>query len=229
MAPSLAGAWSGFVWALRRDLRVAARSSAESLVVLGFFFVVVTLFPLGVGPDPRILQLIGAGVIWVCAMLACLMSLHRLFAADFADGTLEQMLLGAMPIHAIVYGKIGAHWLTTGWPLMLCTPLAGMQFGLSAAETGVLLLTLALGTPVLSLLGGIMGALTLGLRGGGALLALLLLPLYVPVLVFGVGAVDSYAAGLGIEGHVSILGAELIVALVGAPAAIVAAVRIAID
>ena len=223
------GAWAGFVWGLRRDLRLAVRSIAEVLVVLGFFFVVVTLFPLGVGPDPRILQLIGAGVIWVCAMLACLMSLTRLFAADLADGTLEQMLLAEMPFGAIVCGKIGAHWLTTGWPLMLCTPLVGVQFGLDAGEVGVLLLTLALGTPVLSLIGGIMGALTLGLRGGGALLALLLLPLYVPVLIFGVGAVDSYSAGLGIEGHLSILGAELIVALVGAPLATAAAVRIAID
>ena len=227
--PVDAGVLAGFAWGLRRDLRLALRSSAEVLVVLGFFFVVVTLFPLGVGPDPRILHLVGAGVIWVCAMLACLMSLHRLFAADFADGTLEQMLLADMPIHAIVCGKIGAHWLTTGCLLMLCTPLVGVQFGLSVAETVVLLVTLALGTPVLSLLGGIMGALTLGLRGGGALLALLLLPLYVPVLIFGVGAVDSYTAGSGIEGHVSILGAELIVALVGAPPAIVAAVRIAID
>ena len=224
-----AGAWSGFVWGLRRDLRLAVRSIAEVLVVLGFFFVVVALFPLGVGPDPRLLQLIGAGAIWVCAMLACLMSLTRLFAADFADGTLEQMLFAELPFGAIVCGKIGAHWLTTGGPLMLCTPLVGVQFGLDAAEVGVLLLTLALGTPVLSLIGAIMGALTLGLRGGGALLALLLLPLYVPVLIFGVGAVDSYSAGLGIEGHLSILGAELIVALVGAPLATAAAVRIAID
>src|SRR5690606_38111706 len=180
-------------------------------------------------PEPAILRTIGAGVIWVCAMLASLVSLHRLFGTDFADGTLEQMLLAEMPMPAIVCGKIGAHWLTTGAPLMLCTPLVGVQFGLGAAEVAVLLLTLALGTPVLSLLGGIMGALTLGLRGGGALLALLLLPLYVPVLIFGVGAVDAFGAGLGIEGHLSILGAELIVALVGAPLAAAAAVRIAID
>jgi heme exporter protein B len=228
-AEPTAGAWAGFAWGLRRDLRLALRSSAEVLVVVAFFFVVVSLFPLGVGPEPRILQLIGPGIIWVCAMLACLMSLHRLFAADFADGTLEQMLLADMPFAAIVCGKIGAHWLTTGWPLMLCTPLVGVQFGLSAGEVGVLLLTLLLGTPVLSLIGGIMGALTLGLRGGGALLALLLLPLYVPVLIFGVGAVDAYSSGLGIEGHLSILGAELLAALVGSPLAAAAAVKIAID
>jgi heme exporter protein B len=227
--PLEAGVLAGFAWGLRRDLRLGLRSSAEVLVVLGFFFVVATLFPLGVGPDPRILESIGAGVIWVCAMLASLMSLHRLFAADFADGTLEQMLLAAMPFPAIVCGKIGAHWLTTGWPLMLATPLVGVQFGLDAGAIGVLLLTLAIGTPVLSLLGAIMGALTLGLRGGGALLALLLLPLYVPVLIFGVGAVDAYSAGLGIEGHLSVLGAELMIALVGSPLAAAAAVKIAID
>ncbi len=227
--PVDAGVLAGFAWGLRRDLRLALRSSAEVLVVLGFFFVVVTLFPLGLGPDPVVLKSIGAGVIWVCALLAGLVSLNRLFGADFADGTLEQMLLAPMPFPAIVCGKIGAHWLTTGWPLMLATPLVGVQFGLDAGEIGVLLLTLAVGTPVLSLIGGIMAALTLGLRGGGALLALLLLPLYVPVLIFGVGAVDSYSAGLGIEGHLSVLGAELQIALAGSPLAAAAAVKIAID
>lgn len=224
-----AGVWAGFAWGLRRDLRLSARSSAEVLVVLGFFLIVVTLFPLSVGPDPRVLHRIGAGIIWVCATLACLLSLHRMFALDFADGSLEQMLFGAMPFPSIVAGKVGAHWLTTGCPLLLCTPLVGLQFGLSGGEIGVLVLSLAIGTPVLSLIGGIMAALTLGLRGGGALLALLLLPLYIPLLVFGVGAVDSYAAGMGIEGHFSVLGAELLLALVGAPFATAAAVRTAID
>jgi heme exporter protein B len=226
---SEAGAWAGFAWGLQRDLRLSARSSAEVLVVLGFFFIVVTLFPLGVGPDPRILHRIGAGIIWVCATLACLLSLHRMFALDHADGALEQMLFAAMPLPSIVAGKIGAHWLTTGCPLILCAPLVGLQFGLSGGEIGVLLLSLALGTPVLSLIGGIMAALTLGLRGGGALLALLVLPLYIPLLVFGVGAVDSYAAGTGVEGHFSVLGAELLAALVGAPLATAAAIRTAID
>ena len=224
-----AGAWAGFTWGLRRDLRLAARSSTEVLVVLAFFFVVVTLFPLAVGPEPRTLQTLAAPIVWVCAMLACLLSLSRLFASDLADGTLEQMALAQMPFTAIVCGKIGAHWLTTGWPLILCTPLVGVQFGLGWAELGVLLATLALGTPVLSLLGGIMSALTLASRGGAALLALLALPLYVPVLIFGVGAVDSYSAGLGVEGHLSILGAELLVALVAAPLATAQALRIVID
>jgi len=223
------GVLAGFAWGLKRDLRLGARSSAEILVVLGFFLLVVMLFPIGVGPDPRILQRIGAGIIWVCATLACLLSLHRMFALDFADGTLEQMLFGAAPFTSLIAGKIAAHWLTTGAPLIACVPLVGVQFGLSAGEIGVLALTLALGTPVLSLIGAIMSALTLGLRGGGALLALLLLPLYIPVLVFGAGAADAYAAGLGIEGHLSVLGAELIVAAVGAPFATTAALRIAID
>ncbi len=224
-----AGAWAGFAWGLRRDLRLSARSSAEVLVVLGFFLIVTTLFPLSVGPDPRILHRIGAGIIWVCATLACLLSLHRMFALDFADGSLEQMFFAAMPLPSIVAGKIGAHWLTTGCPLMVCAPLVGLQFGLDRGEIAILLLSLLLGTPVLSLIGAIMAALTLGLRGGGALLALLLLPLYIPLLVFGVGAVDAYAAGLGVEGHFSVLGAELLLAVVAAPIATAAALRTALE
>lgn len=223
------GVSAGFAWALGRDIRLGMRSIAEILVVLGFFFIVATLFPIGVGPDPRVLARIGAGIIWVCATLACLLSLARMFAADYADGALEQMLFGQAPFEAIVAGKIAAHWVTTGCPLLLCAPLVGVQFGLSAGEIGVLLLSLTLGTPVLSLIGAIMAGLTLGLRGGGALLALLLLPLYIPVLVFGAGAVDAYAAGSSIEGHLSVLGAELILALIGAPFATAAAVRTAID
>jgi heme exporter protein B len=223
------GVWAGFAWGMRRDLKLGTRSLAELLVVLGFFFIVAILFPIGVGPDPRVLHRIGAGIIWVCAALACLLSLARLFAADYSDGALEQMLFARAPFAAIVAGKIAAHWLTTGLPLMLCAPLVGLQFGLGPGEIVVLLSSLAVGTPVLSLIGAIMAALTLGLRGGGALLALLLLPLYVPVLVFGAGAVDAHAAGLGIEGHLSILGAELILALIGAPFAAAAAVRIAIE
>jgi heme exporter protein B len=223
------GVRAGFGWALSRDIRLGMRSLAEILVVLGFFFIVATLFPIGVGPDPRVLARIGAGIIWVCAALACLLSLTRMFTADYVDGALEQMLFSSAPFEAIVAGKIAAHWVTTGCPLLLCAPLVGIQFGLSAGEIGMLLLSLALGTPVLSLIGAIMAALTLGLRGGGALLALLLLPLYIPVLVFGAGVVDAYAAGLGIEGHLSVLGAELILALVSAPIATAAALRTAID
>jgi heme exporter protein B len=226
---SEAGVIAGFVWGMKRDLRLSTRSSAEVLVVLAFFFIVVTLFPLSVGPDPKILHRIGAGIIWVCATLACLLSLHRMFALDHVDGSLEQMLFGPMPFSSIVAGKIGAHWLTTGCPLIVCAPLVGVQFGLSGGEIGVLLISLVVGTPVLSLIGAIMAALTLGLRGGGALLALLVLPLYIPLLVFGVGAVDSYAAGMDVDGHFSVLVAELLVALVGAPLATAAALRTAMD
>lgn len=223
------GVGGAFGWALARDIRLGMRSIAEILVVLGFFFIVATLFPIGVGPDPRVLARIGAGIIWVCATLACLLSLARMFTADHADGSLEQMLFARAPFEAIVAGKIAAHWVTTGCPLLVCAPLVGVQFGLSAGEIGVLLLSLALGTPVLSAIGAIMAGLTLGLRGAGALLALLLLPLYVPVLVFGAGSVDAYAAGIGVEGHLSVLGAELILSLVSAPFAAAAAVRTAID
>lgn len=197
--------------------------------MLGFFFIVATLFPIGVGPDPQVLHRIGAGIIWVCATLACLLSLTRIFATDYGDGALEQMLFSRAPFAAIVAGKIAAHWVTTGFPLLLCAPLVGVQFGLDGGEIAVLLLSLALGTPVLSLIGAIMAALTLGLRAGGALLALLLLPLYIPVLVFGAGAVEAHAAGLSMEGHLSVLGAELIVALLGAPLATAAAIRTALD
>jgi heme exporter protein B len=229
MTEARLGVGAAFGWALDRDIRLGLKSVAEILFVLGFFFIVATLFPIGVGPDPRMLSRIGAGIIWVCATLACLLSLARMFAADYADGTLEQMLFAAAPFEAIVGGKIAAHWVTTGCPLLLCAPLVGLQFGLGAGEIGVLLISLALGTPVLSLIGAIMAGLTLGLRGGGALLALLLLPLYVPILVFGVGAVEAHAAGVGIEGHLSVLGAELILALAAAPFAAAAAVRTAID
>lgn len=229
MASAPLGVGGAFAWALARDIRLGMRSVAEILVVLGFFFVVATLFPIGVGPDPTVLARIGAGIIWVCATLACLLSLARMFTADHADGSLEQMLFAAAPFEAIVAGKIAAHWITTGCPLLVCAPLVGVQFGLGAGEIGVILLTLALGTPALSAIGAIMAGLTLGLRGGGALLALLLLPLYVPVLVFGAGAVDAYASGIGVEGHLSVLGAELILALGSAPFAAAAAVRTAID
>ena len=223
------GVLGGFWWGLMRDVRLGMRSVAEILVVLAFFFIVTTLFPIGVGPDPRVLHRIGAGIIWVCATLACLLSLTRIFATDYADGALEQMLFSPAPFAAIIAGKIAAHWVTTGLPLLLCAPLVGLQFGLSSGEIGVLLLSLAAGTPVLSLIGAIMAALTLGLRAGGALLALLLLPLYVPVLIFGAGAVETHAAGLSIEGHMSVLGAELIVALLGAPFATATAIRTALD
>jgi heme exporter protein B len=223
------GAWPGVAWALRRDLRLALRSKAELGVQLLFYIVVVTLFPLGVGADPALLRALGPGVLWVAALLASLLSLPRLFAADFADGTLEQIALSPYPLPALISGKIAAHWFTTGLPLALLSPLLALQFGLEGPELAVLALGLLLGTPTLSLLGAVGAALTLGLRASGALLALLILPLYVPILIFGAGAVDAMHVGLGAGGELSVLGAAFLIAAVGAPLAAAAAIRIALD
>jgi len=223
------GAWPGVGWALGRDVRLALRSKAELGVQLLFYVIVVTLFPLGVGAEPQLLRALGPGVLWVAALLASLLSLPRLFAADFADGTLEQMALSPYPLAALISGKILAHWLTTGAPLAVLAPLLALQFGMDAGESAALLAGLLLGTPTLSLLGAVGAALTLGLRAGGALLALLTLPLYVPILIFGAGAVGATHAGLGAGGELSVLGAALLAAAVGAPAACAAAVRIALD
>ena len=218
-----------FGWALARDLRVAMRSRSELAVQLLFYVIVVTLFPLAMTPERALLAALGPGVLWVAALLASLLSLSRLFAADQGDGTLEQMALSPWPLPAIVSGKMAAHWLTTGLPLAVLAPLLAAQYALEGEEVWVLCASLAIGTPILSLLGGIGAALTLGLRGGGSLLALLILPLYVPVLIFGAGAVDAVRAGLGAGANLSLLGAGLLVAAVGAPFAAAAAVRIALD
>jgi heme exporter protein B len=223
------GAWSGIAWAVRRDLRIALRSKAELGVQLLFYTIVVTLFPLGVGADPALLRALGPGVLWVAALLASLLSLPRLFATDFHDGTLEQIALSPYPLAALISGKILAHWLTTGAPLAIVAPLLALQFGIGGGESAVLVASLLLGTPALSLLGAVGAALTLGLRRGGALLALLILPLYVPILIFGAGAVEAVHAGLDAGGALSVLGAALIASAVGAPVACAAAVRIALD
>ncbi len=223
------GVWPGVGWALRRDLRLALRSKAELGVQLLFYAIVVTLFPLGVGADPTLLRALASGILWVAALLASLLSLPRLFAADFADGTLEQIALSPYPLPALISGKILAHWLTSGAPLAVLSPLLALEFGLQGTELGVLALGLLLGTPTLSLLGAVGAALTLGLRAGGALLALLILPLYVPILIFGAGAVEATRAGLGAGGEFSVLGAALLASLVGAPFAAAVAIRIALD
>jgi heme exporter protein B len=223
------GAWSGVGWALARDLKLALRSKAELGVQLLFYVIVVTLFPLGVGPEPGTLRTLGPGVLWVAALLASLLALPRLFAADFADGTLEQIALSCYPLPSLIAGKILAHWLATGAPLVALSPLLAMQFGLDGGETMILVVGLLVGTPTLSLLGAIGAALTLGVRGGGALLALLILPLYVPILIFGAGAVEAWRAGMAPGGELSILAAALLAAIVGSPIACAAAVRIALD
>lgn len=217
---------SAFLGLLRRDLRLGVRRRGELLNPLLFFVLVASLFPLGVGPGPTILATIAPGVIWVAALLATLLSMERLFRSDFEDGALEQLLLSPYPLPLLVLAKVLAHWLVTGLPLLLVSPLLGLLLHLPAEAVRTLPLALLLGTPVLSLVGAIGVALTVGLRRGGVLLTLLVLPLYVPVLIFGTAAVAAAAAGLPVSGQLALLGALLALALSLAPFAAAAALRI---
>lgn len=214
---------------LRRELLLAMRRKSDVMTALFFFVIVVSLFPLGIGPEPQLLRKIGPGVLWVSALLSTLLGLHRLFADDHADGTLEQMALSPTPFPWLMTGKILAHWLTGGLPLVLLAPVLGVQFDLPGDALLLLTLGLLLGTPLLSMIGAVGAALTLGLRGGGALLSLLVLPLYVPALVFGAGAVEAQVSGLDYSGHLALLAAMLVVALFFAPLAVTAAIRIALE
>jgi heme exporter protein B len=214
---------------ISRDLTLAMRRRSDVMTTLFFFVIVVSLFPLGIGPELDTLRLIAPGVFWVAALLASMLALEKLFAADFEDGTLEQMLLTPQPVFILVLAKVFTHWLITGVPLVLLSPLLGLQYDLAAETLGVLLLSLLLGTPALSLIGAIGAALTLGLRGGGVLVSLLVLPLYIPVLIFGAGAVEANVSGLGETGHLLMLGAILLLALVAAPLATSAALRISAE
>jgi len=212
-----------------RDLTLALRRRADVLTTLFFFVIVASLFPLGIGPEMKTLRLMGPGVVWVAALLASMLSLGRLFSADYADGSLEQLVLAPQPLAVVVLGKVLAHWLVSGLPLVLMAPLLGIQYGLSPRALGILVLTLLLGTPVLSLIGAVGAALTLGLRGGGVLVSLLVLPLYVPVLIFGAGAVEAGINGLGAQAHLSLLGAVLVPSLILAPWAAGWALRISLE
>jgi len=212
-----------------RDLLIAARRRSDVLTTFFFFVIVVSLFPLGIGPEPETLREIAPGVVWVAALLAAMLSLARMFGADFADGTLEQLVLTPQPLTLLVLSKILAHWLTTGLPLVLIAPLLGLQFDLNGAALATLLLSLLIGTPALSLIGAVGAALTLGVRGGGALTALLVLPLFVPVLVFGAGAVTASATGVSSTGHLSLLAAMSLAALVFSPWATATALRISLE
>jgi heme exporter protein B len=212
-----------------RDLLLALRRRTDIATALLFFVVVASLFPLGIGAEPNLLRAIAPGVIWVAALLSTLLSLARLFAADHADGTLEQLVLGAAPLGVVVAAKSFAHWLLSGLPLVLIAPLVALQYDLPQPLYGVLALSLLLGTPVLSMIGAIGAALTLGIRGGGVLLALLVLPLYVPVLIMGAGSVEMAAAGLDPGGQLLILGALLVFSAAFAPWAIAAALRISLE
>jgi heme exporter protein B len=212
-----------------RDLRLALRRKSEVLSAMFFFVVVAALFPLAIGPEPAMLRQIGPGVLWVGALLASMLALSRLFEVDYRDGTLEQMLLSPHSLWLLVLGKMTAHWLLAGLPLVILTPVLGLQFQLSSDALSVLCITLLLGTPVLSCVGAIGAALTLGVRGGGVLISLLVLPLFVPVLVFGAGAVQALESGLGAQAHLSILLALLLPALFFSPWACSAALRIAME
>ena len=214
---------------IARDLTLAMRHRSDVLTTVFFFVIVVSLFPLGVGPETDLLRSMAAGVVWVSALLASMLSLSRLFADDYNDGTLEQLLLAPQPLALMVFGKVLAHWLISGLPLVVMAPLLGLQFGLGSDALLMLVVTLLLGTPVLSLVGSIGAALTLGLRGGGVLVSLLVLPLYIPVLIFGAGGVEASVSGMGAEGHLSLLAAILIVALLLAPLASAAALRISVE
>lgn len=214
---------------IARDLTLAWRRRTDVFTSVIFFVIVASLFPLGIGPEPKLLLAIGPGVVWVAALLASMLALSRLFASDYADGTLEQMLLSATPVSVIVIGKVMAHWIAANLPLVLIAPLLGLQFSLPVDALGTLALALALGTPSLSLIGAIGAALTLGLRGGGVLLALLVLPLYAPVLILGSLAVEATAAGLAAQPYLLLLAALSLAALSLAPWAIAAALRISYE
>ena len=223
------GLWQAVSAVTVRDLLLAVRLRTDVLTIVFFFAIVVSLFPLGVGADPAVLRTVGPGVVWVAALLASMLALGRLFAGDYADGTLEQLVLAGEPLPVLAVAKVFAHWTATGLPLVLLSPLLGLEFGLDPVALWVLAGSLAIGTPVLSLLGAIGAALTLGVRGGGALTALLVLPLYVPVLIFGAGAVTAAEQGMQFGGHLSVIGAMLFAAVALAPWAISAAIRIALE
>lgn len=218
-----------FLMLLRRDLTLAMRRRAEMANPLLFFVMVTALFPLGVSPSPNLMLAMAPGVIWVAALLAALLSLDGIFRSDFEDGSLEQFLLSAQPVWLLVLAKVFAHWLLTGLPLLLVAPLIAVLFNLPADTIWVLLLTLALGTPVLSLVGAIGVALTVGLRRGGVILSLLVLPLYVPVLIFGSNAVEVSVSGLPVAAQVSIMSALLALALSLAPPAAATSLRISLS
>jgi heme exporter protein B len=216
-------------YVVSRDLLLAMRRRADVATTLFFFVIVASLFPLGVGPEPKLLRAMAPGILWVAALLASMLSLERLFAADYADGSLEQLVLVPEPLALVVIGKVVAHWLVSGLPLVLISPVIALQFDLPSDAIVTLMLALLLGTPLLSLIGAIGAALTVGVRGGGVLISLLVLPLYVPVLIFGAGAVDASATGMDASGHLSILGALLLLGMALAPWATAAALRISLE
>ena len=214
---------------VRRDLVLAMRRRADVLTTLIFFVMVVSLFPLGVGPEMEMLRKMAPGLVWVSALLASMLSLGRMFSADYLDGTLEQMMLAPQSLAIVVLSKVLAHWMVSGFPLVIIAPVLGMQFDMSAQALWVLMITLLLGTPILSVIGAAGAALTLGLRGGGALVSLLVLPLCIPVLIFGAGAVESVVSGINAGSNLALLGAILVMALAFMPWITAHALRISLE
>ena len=218
-----------FLRLIGRELTLAVRGGIGSLMAVVFFVIAVTLFPLGIGPELGLLGRIAPGAVWVAALLAALLSLDRLFVADHEDGNLEQLMLGTLPLEFVVLAKTAAHWLTTGLPLTAAAPILALLLNMSTDGLVILIVSLLLGTPILSLIGAVGAALTVGLRRGGALIALLVLPLYVPVLIFGVGAVEGAVLDIGVHANLSILAGGLVGALVLSPFAAAAALRMTVE
>jgi heme exporter protein B len=218
-----------FRWLVWRDIILAWRRRADVLATLFFFIIVVSLFPLGIGPEPQLLRTIAPGVVWVAALLASMLALGRLFGNDYQDGTLEQLMLTRQPLYVVVLAKVFAQWLVSEIPLVLMAPVLGLQFGLSQNTLAVMTVSLLLGTPVLSLIGSIGAALTLGLRAANVLVALLVLPLYIPVLIFGAGAIEATVNGTEPQSYLLLLGAMLVLTVVFAPWATAAALRISVE
>ncbi len=215
-----------FAVVLARDLKIAFKNKGDIFNPLLFFIIVITLFPLGIGPDLNTLAKIAAGIIWVAAVLSAMLSLERLFKADFDDGSLEQMLLSPQPLTLIIFAKVFAHWLITGLPVILLSPLLALLLNLPDNAYGALMLTLLLGTPILSLVGAIGVALTVALKKGGVLLSLLILPLYIPVLIFSTSAINAASLNMAYDGHLAIISALLATSLTLAPIAIGASLRV---
>lgn len=220
---------SAFLQVFSRDVRLAVRQGSALTMTLSFFVIAVTLFPLGVGPELNVLARIGPGVLWVGALLACMLTLDRIFQADFEDGSLDQLLIGTLPVELMVLAKILAHWLTAVVPLIIITPVLAITFNMPLDSLGVMALSLLLGSPVLSLIGSVGAALTVGMRRGGVLLSLLVLPLYIPVLIFGVAAVEAAIALLPAGSHLLLLAAFSLGSLVICPIASAAALRLAVE
>jgi len=220
---------NGFTAILRRDLQLAMRQGADSVMVVAFFIVTTTLFPFGVGPEANILARIASGVIWVSALLAAMLSLERVFQTDYEDGTLELLTLSPVSLEVVVLGKVVAHWLTTGLPLIIAAPLMAVMLNMDTDGFVILMIAMLLGTPALSLIGVIGAALILGARRGGVLVSLLVLPLYIPILIFGAGAVEAALLGMSATAQLQIMGAILLLALAATPFATAHALRQAME